>query len=193
MEKQCYTKQKILAAAKKLFAKRGYACTTLDDIAAKVSIAKPSLFYHFKNKERIYADVVKDSLSTIIKDLERYLEESGSKTETLERIVGEVIEKRLNDETVIRLVDMNIIGLDQKTFTKIRLTLQKIHELTQKILESLGVKDPDLAAEVLINAIHCYVLHANSNLSAVDPKRYGKYLASLFVEKTLKLVRSDNT
>jgi AcrR family transcriptional regulator len=186
MENRYCTKSKILAAAQKLFAKRGYALTSLDDIAAKVSIAKPSLFYHFKNKENIYASVVKDSFARVISDLERYLEESRSGRNNLEKMIVEVIEKRLNDETVIRLVDMKTIGLDQKTSAGIRANLHKMHDLARRILENYGVRNADLAAEVLANSIHCYVLHANCDLSAITPKKYGAYLASLFFNDSVK-------
>ncbi len=187
MENRTGTKQKILAEAKKLFAKRGYAYTSLDVIAMKVSIAKPSLYYHFKSKEQIYVEVIKNNLIMVIEDLRRYSKDSRSKKITLEKIIIDVIEKRLNDETVIRLVDLKIIGMDQGAFAEIRSTLQQMRALVREILKCHGVKHPDLAAEVLINSIHCYVLHSNNNLSAVDPKRYGDYLASLFKNDTATL------
>lgn len=181
---RCHTKLKILAEANKLFAKQGYAFTSLDDIAAKVSIAKPSLFYHFKNKEHIYANVVKESLSTIIADLEHYLKESRSGNITLEEIIIKVINKRLNDETVVRLTDMKTIGLDQKTFKEIAESLKKMRGLARQILDCNNIPDADLAAEVLINSINCYVLHANGNLCTVAPGKYGAYLASLLCSRT---------
>ena len=52
------TAARILDAAEALFAERGYAGTTLRDVAAAVGIRNPSLYNHFPNKESLYAAVL---------------------------------------------------------------------------------------------------------------------------------------
>ena len=59
-------KQEILKAASECFARFGYEKTTLDDIGKMVGLNKASLYYYYKNKEDIFAEVVLqagDSLS----------------------------------------------------------------------------------------------------------------------------------
>ena len=46
-------KYTILQEAQKLFALYGYRKTTLEDIAIKLHKGKSSLYYYFKNKERL--------------------------------------------------------------------------------------------------------------------------------------------
>jgi AcrR family transcriptional regulator len=41
-------------AAHTLFAERGYAAVTMDDVAAVVGVTKPLLYNYFGNKERLY-------------------------------------------------------------------------------------------------------------------------------------------
>jgi AcrR family transcriptional regulator len=43
-----------LGAAHDLFAERGYAAVTMDEIAAAVGVTKPLLYNYFGNKERLY-------------------------------------------------------------------------------------------------------------------------------------------
>jgi AcrR family transcriptional regulator len=43
-----------LAAARALFAERGYAAVTMDHVAAAVGVTKPLLYTYFGNKERLY-------------------------------------------------------------------------------------------------------------------------------------------
>ena len=50
-------KGKVLRAAALLFRERGYARTTVRDIAAAVGILSGSLFHHFPNKEAILAQL----------------------------------------------------------------------------------------------------------------------------------------
>jgi len=46
--------EQTLAAAHELFAERGYAAVTMDEIAASVGVTKPLLYNYFGNKERLY-------------------------------------------------------------------------------------------------------------------------------------------
>lgn len=48
------TRQIILDQAEALFSKQGYGGTTLDHIASAVGIKRPSLIYHFSDKEELY-------------------------------------------------------------------------------------------------------------------------------------------
>jgi AcrR family transcriptional regulator len=43
-----------LEVARRLFAERGYAATTMDDVAAQVGVTKPLLYAYFGNKEGLY-------------------------------------------------------------------------------------------------------------------------------------------
>jgi AcrR family transcriptional regulator len=51
-------RQEILAAASKHFAHYGYDKTTLDDIGRLTGLNKASLYYYFKSKDDIYAEVI---------------------------------------------------------------------------------------------------------------------------------------
>ncbi len=46
--------EQTLEAAHELFAERGYAAVTMDEIAARVGVTKPLLYNYFGNKERLY-------------------------------------------------------------------------------------------------------------------------------------------
>jgi AcrR family transcriptional regulator len=46
--------QQTLSVAHYLFAQRGYAAVTMDEVAAAVGVTKPLLYNYFGNKERLY-------------------------------------------------------------------------------------------------------------------------------------------
>lgn len=63
--------EQTLQAAHLLFAQRGYAAVTMDEIAAAVGVTKPLLYTYFGNKERLYTACMErdgETLSTTIGD-----------------------------------------------------------------------------------------------------------------------------
>lgn len=48
----------IRAAAAKLFLEKGYAGTSMDDVAASAGISKQTIYTHFPSKEKLFADLV---------------------------------------------------------------------------------------------------------------------------------------
>ncbi len=56
------TKQKILAESLRLFSERGYDPVSVQDIAAAVGIKAPSLYNHYKSKEKIFEALMKATL-----------------------------------------------------------------------------------------------------------------------------------
>lgn len=57
------TRQTILDQAEVLFARQGYGGTTLDHIALAVGIKRPSLIYHFSDKEELYGAMLEQLFS----------------------------------------------------------------------------------------------------------------------------------
>lgn len=52
------TKQRIIAAARELFAIRGVQKTSLQDITDQLGITKPAFYYHFSSREELVRSIV---------------------------------------------------------------------------------------------------------------------------------------
>ena len=52
------TRNRILEGAYKLFRRKGYSRVTMDDIAAKASLTKRTLYHHFSSKDELLANVL---------------------------------------------------------------------------------------------------------------------------------------
>lgn len=77
------TPQRVLEAAEQVFAEQGYGPAKLADIAARAGIRRPSLLYHFKSKEELYAATVERSFSNLGVVLQAAMLSEGSFEERL--------------------------------------------------------------------------------------------------------------
>ena len=67
----------ILATARDLFYDVGFHGTTVRDIAGRVGVTVPALYYHHANKEAILAALLDRSISNVIERCEQALSEAG--------------------------------------------------------------------------------------------------------------------
>lgn len=58
--------QKLLSAARHLFVSKGYASTTLDEIAAAVKMTKGSVYFYFRSKETVLLALLDEAEKVVI-------------------------------------------------------------------------------------------------------------------------------
>ncbi len=84
------TRNRILQAAQRLFARRGYDGTTTRDLAQAAGVAEGTLFRHFENKKAILIEVATKGWVEILTDLLTELSEMGSY-----KAVAQVMRRRM--------------------------------------------------------------------------------------------------
>jgi AcrR family transcriptional regulator len=72
------TQTRILKAAERLFARRGFDGTTTRDLAHAAGVAEGTIFRHFENKKAILVEVATQGWVEILTDLLTELSEMGS-------------------------------------------------------------------------------------------------------------------
>lgn len=74
-EKNEAKRQSILDAALRVFAAKGFAATRMDEVARDAGVAKGTIYIHFKDKEDLFAAILKEVLmpqhTMIVQTLER--------------------------------------------------------------------------------------------------------------------------
>ena len=84
------TQERILKAAQKLFARRGYGGTTTRDLAEAAGVAEGTLFRHFDNKKAILIEVATRGWTELLTELLTELSEMASY-----KAVAQVMRKRM--------------------------------------------------------------------------------------------------
>lgn len=77
----------VLAIAAELFAVRGYAQTTVRDIADEVGILSGSLYHHFDSKEAMLEEILREFMEGLYGRFHTIVEQSSTPRETLDELV----------------------------------------------------------------------------------------------------------
>jgi TetR/AcrR family transcriptional regulator len=79
-------RRRLLDGAADLFARKGYAGTTVREIVAAARVTKPALYYYFGNKEGIYLELMKEAYTELDELLIASVEEEETASRKLLRL-----------------------------------------------------------------------------------------------------------
>jgi TetR/AcrR family transcriptional regulator, mexJK operon transcriptional repressor len=146
----------ILAGAEKVFLDRGYALTTMDDVAAAAGVGKQTVYRHFASKEALFEDLIHSMC--VGGALAGRLEEDGEHT----------VDARLRDlawALLHNLMSVNGIRLYRAVVTE----AQRRPELGRLFYENGAKLVRSLAADILSTVYdeHSAALRASTFISLV--------------------------
>jgi AcrR family transcriptional regulator len=103
----------ILAAARDLFLEQGYGGTSMDGVAKLAGVSKATLYVHFENKERLFAEVVAEGKSGLHRSIAAITrDEQADPAETL-RLIGQQFLRFVTTPAVLTLFRA-VIGETQR-------------------------------------------------------------------------------
>jgi TetR/AcrR family transcriptional regulator len=97
------TRQHLLRAALKSFARRGFAATSVRDIVEAARVSKPVLYYYFKDKAGIFAALVDQAHDERYRLMQVAAERGRSVAEKLEEIISAIFSYSLKNRELMRL------------------------------------------------------------------------------------------
>ena len=99
-------RERLLASAASIFAKRGYAGASMAEIAAEADISKSTVFHHFGSKRALYLAVIETAAQDFAATLETVLEKTGPLDERLVDFqcqhMGHILSNELVTDLVLR-------------------------------------------------------------------------------------------
>ena len=98
------TRAAILAAAERLFARRGFAGTRLEDVAEAVGVKRAALFYHFRDKQALHDAVIEDIFGALVARLDETFSMPTSIAARIERAVEVWVDAIVARPALARLI-----------------------------------------------------------------------------------------
>ena len=93
-------KKEILDVAKKVFLKKGFADTVMEDIITETSLSRGGVYYHCKNKVEILHDLMKEGIAYRVDKMKEFLKDypGGLDKNAIAQII---VDKVLDDNELI--------------------------------------------------------------------------------------------
>ncbi len=150
--------EKLLKAAEKVFLKKGFYPTHIDDIAKEAGVAKGTVYLYFRDKASIYVALLDKHLNEAIDLLETIKKEKSKAINKMERIFDEGFELISHVKGMIPFVSIENINLTAEIMkdlkVKIQPTIQKIidsfAEIIKEGIEKKEIKNIDAKLGALI-------------------------------------------
>src|ERR1700737_36308 len=79
--------QALVAAAARVFERRGYADATLDDIAAEAGVSKPTVYQYVASKQRLLESIVEQAIYPLRDGIDQIVQSAASASGKFEAYV----------------------------------------------------------------------------------------------------------
>lgn len=133
-------RERVLRAAEKIFAQRGYGLASMREVATAAGIQAPSVYHHWRSKDALYADVLEQAnarLRTLVRDA---LGHDEPLHDQLRRVIGEVFGFFLLQPDLARLNLRATLGDGFQTATSTQLYDSRWLGLVEGFLQPLVAK-----------------------------------------------------
>ncbi len=149
-------RKQVLETARRIFQRKGYAKTTMMDIAKALNKSKSTLYYYFKSKEDIFAAIVEDISEQLQNELMKVIKSKADTKTLLKRYI------------IKRMEYSNKIA---KLYNLVRYQTMDIYNLIQKYRRSFDEFEILALKNILIRGIENDELRIN--YEELDPIVYG--------------------
>ncbi|HEY5996453.1 MAG TPA: TetR/AcrR family transcriptional regulator [Candidatus Deferrimicrobiaceae bacterium] len=156
-------RSRLLAGATGLFARKGYAATTVREIVEAAGVTKPVLYYYFANKEALYLELMRAPHARFLAMLDESVEGGGSASDKIRTVLSRHYEMFVLHNEIARIGYAVYFGPPQGApffdFDDFQLKLMEtIRLLVREGIGSGEFRDGDIEAMTLaINAVQNFV------------------------------------
>lgn len=106
-------RDRLMTAAVELFARKGFAATSVREIVEAAGVTKPVLYYYFKSKDGIFLEIMGEALRVFDETIGAALEAGGSATERIYRLLDRLFTLILDNLDVVRVAHALYFGPPQ--------------------------------------------------------------------------------
>jgi AcrR family transcriptional regulator len=143
--------EQVLDSALKLFVSRGYAATSIDDIAGKAALTKGAVYFYFKGKSALLLELLGQSTALYVSIFERMRGSGAAAAEQLEMFVDWAARVGANNNELLLLpilMSLEFYGQDEAVEKALNRQYDLYHDELERVVilgQQRGEFDDSLA------------------------------------------------
>lgn len=164
-------KKKIVLAAISEFAKEGFEKASIDAIALKAKVAKGTVFYHFRSKSVLFAEIVEEGQRLLEEKMKKETKLIPTSRQKLEKIIeievnfvkkyrdlflvylGDVVKKKVRFKEIDRIIAQGIKNKELRDDVDPKMASLALFWLTAMICLDQGASDARKIQKIVLQGI----------------------------------------
>lgn len=170
-------KQRIVAAAVDLVARRGYSAVGMADIGAAAGVTASAIYRHFDSKSAVLATVFDGVIDRLLSNAARIVEDAADDTAALSSLIDDQVSIALEDRAVLQIYMREITSLPDEDRRRLRRKQRLYLEEWVHLVCELRPELSDPEARALVHAAIGAIQSVLNYDSTVPADRLGALLS----------------
>ncbi|WP_435405419.1 SACE_7040 family transcriptional regulator [Mycolicibacterium komossense] len=145
-------RSKLLAAAERLFAERGFLAVRLEDIGGVAEVSGPAIYRHFPNKEALLVELLVGISARLLDGGRAVVAEADSADTALAGLVDFHLDFAFDESDLIRIQDRDLIHLPAAALRQVRRSQRQYVEVWVRVLRQLDPAVDESDARLMAHA-----------------------------------------
>src|ERR1700758_4279979 len=162
-------RSKLLTAAERLIAERGYLAVRLEDIGSAAGVSGPAIYRHFPNKEALLAELLVGVSTRLLAGARAVVSEAVDVEAAFDGLIDFHLDFALSEPDLIRIQDRDLAHLPDRAKRQVRKSQRQYVEIWVDVLRRRdGVAEAD--ARVMAHAAFGLMNSTPYSLKALGTK-----------------------
>ncbi len=159
----------ILREATRLFAARGFAGVSIEDLGSAVGVSGPAVYKHFAGKQALLGAILLGASEQLLAGGRAVAERGGDAHALLDALVAFHVDFALRDADVIRVQDRDLASLEEADRHRVRRLQREYVELWVRALAGIHTSASSAELRVRAHAVFGLINSTPHSVRALRP------------------------
>jgi AcrR family transcriptional regulator len=145
-------RSKLMAAAERLIAERGFLAVRIEDIGAASGVSGPAIYRHFPNKEALLVELLVGISTRLLAGATEVANDSPNADAALDGLVDFHLDFALGESDLIRIQDRDLAHLPAAAKRQVRKAQRQYVEIWVEVLRQLDEGLSETEARLMAHA-----------------------------------------
>jgi DNA-binding transcriptional regulator YbjK len=178
-------KSAISKIAAKLFSKKGFAETSMDDIASAAKLSKGGIYHYFSSKTEVLYFILDNFMDLVLKQLQTELDKYDNVLERVRGLIFCHVDQYPKNLAEAKTLFHEVQNLPPKYYKGIIAKEREYNHLTHKVLSEFfgpSMKKNQVTAVTFILLGMCNSIYAYNPENPVSPKQMSQMIFDILVD-----------